>query len=277
MASTPRPTLPRGTVRDRAWADVRELLELQLEPLGTAAMAALGPRPGEHILDIGCGAGTTAIQLMRAVAPDGTVVGIDTSAFVLAIARETTGARARLRFVEADAQDFPFEPDTFDAAFSRFGVMFFADPIAAFLNIRRSLKPNGRLAFVCWRAFAENLLDLVPFRAAAAHLPPQPAFDAEAPGPFSLADPNRIQDSLAQAGFSDIKITAHDALVDCGDLDSTMAVVSKVGALGKILRESPELRDRVLPAVRSALAAHAGPQGVQLPAATWIVTARAAL
>jgi SAM-dependent methyltransferase len=252
-------------------------LELQLEPLGTAAMAALAPRPGEHILDIGCGAGTTAIQLTRAVAPDGTVIGIDTSAFVLAIARETTGVRARLRFVEADAQNFPFEPDTFDAAFSRFGVMFFADPIAAFLNIRRSLKPNGRLAFVCWRAFADNLLDLVPFRAAATHLPPQPVFDAEAPGPFSLADPNRIQSSLAQAGFSDIKISAHDAIVGCGDLDAVMAVVSKVGALGKILRESPDLGDTVLPAVRSALAAYAGPQGVQLPAATWIVTARASL
>jgi SAM-dependent methyltransferase len=180
-----------------------------------------------------------------------------------------------VRFVQADAQVFPFEPASFDAAFSRFGVMFFADPTAAFINIRRSLRPNGRLAFVCWRALEENPLDILPLRAASAHLPPQPALDPDAPGPFAFANPNRVRGILERAGFGEIDITAHDEQVGSGDLDAMLAVCSRVGALGKILRENPELRAATLPAVRSALAAHDGPDGVRLNAATWVVTARA--
>src|ERR1044071_9117083 len=146
-------------VRVAAWAEVRDALELQLAPLGRHALAALAPRPGESVLDIGCGGGETALDLARAVAPDGTVVGIDLSAAVLAFAQRAAEGRERVRFVQADGQVFPFEPASFDAAFSRFGVMFFADPTAAFINIRRSLRPNGRLAFVCWRALEENPLD----------------------------------------------------------------------------------------------------------------------
>ncbi|HJQ56388.1 MAG TPA: methyltransferase domain-containing protein, partial [Vineibacter sp.] len=172
-------------LRVRAWAEVREPLERQLAPLGRHALTALAPRPGESVLDIGCGGGETALDLARAVAPDGTVVGIDLSAAVLAFARRAAEGCQRLRFIQADAQSFPFEPASFDAAFSRFGVMFFTDPTAAFVNIRRSLRPNGRLAFVCWRALEENPLDSLPLQAAAAHLPPQPAADPEAPGPFA--------------------------------------------------------------------------------------------
>jgi SAM-dependent methyltransferase len=261
-------------VRAAAWAEVREPLELQLAPLGRYALAALRARPGESVLDIGCGGGTTALALTRAVAPDGKVVGIDLSAAVLAFAQRAADGCERVRFVQADAQVFPFEPASFDAAFSRFGVMFFADPTAAFINIRRSLRPSGRLAFVCWRALEENPLDLLPLRAASAHLPPQPPPDPDA-GPFSFADPDRVRGILKSAGFAEIEITAHDDQVGSGDLDAMLAVVSRVGALGKILRENPELRAAALPAVRSALAAHDGPDGVRLKAATWVVTARA--
>jgi SAM-dependent methyltransferase len=146
----PQPALTQDEIRIGAWAEVREALELQLAPLGRRALAALAPRPGESILDIGCGGGETALSLVQAVAPNGTVIGVDLSASVLAFARCAAKGCERVRFVHADAQVFPFEPASFDAAFSRFGVMFFADPIAAFINIRRSLKPNGRLAFVCW-------------------------------------------------------------------------------------------------------------------------------
>ena len=178
-----------------------------------------------------------------------------------------------MRFIHADAQLFPFEPAAFDAAFSRFGVMFFADPIAAFINIRRSLKPNGRLAFVCWRALEENPLDIVPLGAASPHLPPQPELAPDAPGPFAFADPGRLRGLLEGAGFRAVEITAHDEQVGSGDLDKMLAVCSRVGALGKILREGPGLGAAALPAVRSALAAYDGPEGVRLNAATWIVTA----
>jgi SAM-dependent methyltransferase len=272
--NTTPPAQAQDDVRVRAWAEVRDLLELQLAPLGRRALQALAPNPGESVLDIGCGGGDTVLELARAVAPDGTVVGIDLSAAVLAFAKRAADGWARVRFVHADAQMFPFEPGSFDAAFSRFGVMFFTDPIAAFSNIRRSLKPNGRLAFVCWRTLEENLLDMLPLQAASGHLPPQPAHDPDAPGPFAFAHPERVHGILERAGFREIEITAHDELVGSGDLDSMLAVCSKVGALGKILRENPELRAATLPAVRSALAAHDGPDGVRLNAATWIVTAR---
>jgi SAM-dependent methyltransferase len=268
------PALTQDEVRVGAWAEVRDPLERQLAPLGRRALVALAPRPGESVLDIGCGGGETALDLARAVAPGGTVVGIDLSAAVLAFAQRAAQGCERVRFVQADAQVFPFEPALFDAAFSRFGVMFFADPTLAFINIRRSLRPNGRLAFVCWRALEENPLDILPLRAASPHLPPRPARDPDAPGPFSFANPERVRGILERAGFGEIEIAAHDEQVGSGDLDTMLRVCSRVGALGKILRENPELRAAALPAVRSALAAHDGPDGVRLGAATWVVTAR---
>jgi SAM-dependent methyltransferase len=271
----PLPSLTQDDVRIAAWAEVREPLERQLAPLGRRALAALAPRPGESVLDIGCGGGETALDLARLVAPDGTVVGIDLSAAVLAFAQRAAKGCKRVRFIQADAQVFPFEQAAFDAAFSRFGVMFFADPTAAFINIRRSLRPNARLAFVCWRALEENPLDILPLKAASVHLPPQPAHDPDAPGPFAFADPDRVRGILERAGFGEVEITAHDEQVGSGDLDTMVAVCSRVGALGKILRENPELRAATLPAVRSALAAYDGPDGVRLNAATWVVAARA--
>jgi SAM-dependent methyltransferase len=274
--NSPLPALTQDELRVSVWAEIREPLERQLAPLGRRALAALAPLPSESVLDIGCGGGETALALARAVAPDGTVVGVDLSAAVLALARRAAASCARVRLVQADAQLFPFEPASFDAAFSRFGVMFFADPVAAFINIRHSLRPNGRLAFVCWRALEENPLDFVPLRAASAHLPPQPAHDPDAPGPFAFADPGRVRGILQRAGFRKIEITAHDEPVGSGDLDTMLAVCSRVGVLGKILRENPGLRAAALPEVRSALAAHDGPDGVRLNAATWLVTARRA-
>ena len=258
----------------RAWAEVRELLELQLAPLGRRAIGALKPSPGESILEIGCGGGETALELADAVAPHGTVVGVDISSAVLRFARQSAVHCRRVRFVEADAQTHSFEPGSFDAAYSRFGVMFFADPVSAFVNIRRSLKRDGRLAFVCWRSLEENSLDYVPLRAASAYLPPQPSHHPDAPGPFAFADANRIRRVLENAGFTKIEIVSHDELVGSGDLDAMLLVCTRVGALGKILRENPELRDAAMPAVRSALAVFDGPGGVRLSAATWVVTAQ---
>src|SRR5258707_7653038 len=177
---SPLPAPSQDELRVAAWAEVREPLELQLAPLGRRSLAAVAPRPGESVLDIGCGGGETALSLARAVAPDGTVVGVDLSAAVLAFARRSAKGCERVRFVQADAQVFPFEPASFDAAFSRFGVMFFADPLAAFINIRRSLRPKARLAFVCWRALEENPLHILPLSAASAHLPPQSGHHSDA-------------------------------------------------------------------------------------------------
>ncbi len=260
------------------WVELQAPLDRQLAPLGQAAMAALAPKPGERILDIGCGAGNTTLELARAVAPDGRVTGADISHTLLEVARRRGADMAGVRFVEADVQVHSFEPGGFDAVFSRFGVMFFSDPTAAFVNIRRALKPGGRLAFVCWRTPAENPIMSRPMAAALTSLPPSvpstpPA--PGAPGPFAFADPDRVRGILADAGFADVALTPTDMKVGGGDLETVLAMSLKVGPLGALLREHPEHRDGAIAAVREALAAHDGPDGVKLGSATWVVTARA--
>ena len=259
------------------WASLQDRLDHQLEPLGRAAQDALEPRTGERILDIGCGSGQTTLDLLRAVAPGGRVLGVDISRPMLEVARRRADGLAGVSFQEADAAIAPFEAGSFDAAFSRFGVMFFADPVAAFRNIARALKPGGRLAFVCWRTPQENLLMTLPLAAAATALPtsdPPPPPAPGAPGPFAFADPGRVWDLLGQAGFSDIGIQAHDEKIGSGDLETTLEVALKVGPLGAMLREHPDRRDAVIDAVREALRPHETEAGVLLDSATWIVTAR---
>lgn len=259
------------------WADLQVPLDRQLAPLGHAAMAALSPKPGERILDIGCGAGDTTLELARMVAPDGRITGADISHTLLEVARRRAEGLADVRFLEADVQTHRFEPSGFDAVFSRFGVMFFADPTAAFTNIRRALKPGGRIAFVCWRTPAENQIMSLPMAAALAKLPPSAASVPPvpgAPGPFAFADPDRVRGILADAGFSDVVLTPTDMKVGGGDLEAMLAMSLKVGPLGALLREYPEHRDGAVGAVRDALADHDGPDGVKLDSATWVVTAR---
>lgn len=243
------------------WADLQPPLDRQLAPLGRRAMAALDLRPGLQVLDIGCGAGQTTVDLARTVAPGGHVLGVDISRPLLEVARRREGGPS-VAFLEADAQTHPFEPGAFDAVFSRFGVMFFADPEAAFANIHRALKPGGRLAFVCWRSPFENPIMSLPMQAALAHVQSVPAPPAPgAPGPFAFADPARPTSILAAAGFKDIATTPHDEDIGPGDLETTLALALRVGPLGAVLRENPDQREAVIGAVRAALAAHDGPDG----------------
>jgi len=257
----------------QTWAEMQEALDRQLAPLGRAAMAALAPKPGERLLDIGCGAGQTTLELAAAVAPGGEVVGLDISRPLLEVARGRP-ATAGVSFLEGDAQTHPFEPASFDGAFSRFGVMFFADPPAAFANIRRALKPGGRLAFVCWRGMGENPIMTAPLTAALAHLPAPSPPDPTAPGPFAFADPDRVRGILRTAGFEGIELAPHDEKIGGGDLRTAVGLALRVGPLGMLLRENPDKRDVVVAAIREALARHEGPDGVKLDSATWIVTAR---
>jgi SAM-dependent methyltransferase len=172
-----------------------------------------------------------------------------------------------LRLIQADAQILDLPSESADAVFSRFGVMSFNDPVAAFANFRRILRPSGALAFTCWRSLRENELDHFPLFAAGF----QSAVDES---PFSFADPERIRQTLESAGFTEIIIHAHDEKVSSGDLDAMTWVLLKVGPLGKIVREKPALRATVEPALRGALAALGDPSRVQLSASVWIVSAR---
>jgi SAM-dependent methyltransferase len=255
------------------WADLQAPLDRQLAPLGRRAMAELDLGPGKRVLDIGCGAGETTLELSARGAE---ALGVDISRTLLAVARQRAGGLSGVAFLEADAQTHPFEPASFDAVFSRFGVMFFADPTAAFVNIRKGMKAGGRLSFVCWRTPGENPIMSLPMQAALAHVdaPPAPS-EPGAPGPFAFADPERVKTILAAAGFGDVAVTPHDEAIGPGDLDTTLGLALKVGPLGALLRENPDKRDAVVAAVRAALAPHDGPDGVKLGSATWIVTATA--
>jgi SAM-dependent methyltransferase len=255
------------------WAAMQARLDAQLAPLGRAALDELAPVPGERVIDIGCGAGATTIELSARVAPTGEAIGVDISRPLLAAAR----ARApSIRFLEGDAQIHDFSAlGACDAVYSRFGVMFFDDPTAAFTNLARALRPGGRVAFVCWRAPEENPIMTVPLRAAvAAGLPPPaPPDDLRAPGPFAFADRAYVAGILERAGFASIVHTAHDERVGGNDLDAALELALEIGPLGRMLREHAQHRAGVIDAVRAALAGYAVGGHILMPSATWIVTA----
>jgi len=226
------------------------------------------------VLDVGCGCGQTTLELAARVAPNGAVLGIDISQPMLSIARTRAKGLAGVRFLEADAQTYAFEPGAFDAIHSRFGVMFFADPTAAFANLRRALKPGGRLAFLCWRALAENPVMSLPLTAALKHLPAPPAPTPGAPGPFAFADAGRVREILAGAGFEKVSIEPQDMPAGGHGLDDAVRLSLRVGPLGAMLREHPQARAAVIDELRGALARHLVDGRVFLPSATWIVSAR---
>jgi len=257
----------------QTWAAFQAWLDRQLEPLGAEAMRVLAPVPGDRILDIGCGCGHTSVALADRVGPTGAVLGVDISQPMLAVAAARTPGTAAPEYRLADAQADDLGAASFDGIFSRFGVMFFSDPVAAFANIRRALKPAGRLAFVCWRPLAENPWMHVPLEAARPLLPPLPPPDPTAPGPFAFADADRLRGILTEAGFGAIAITPFDTAIGSGGVEETLDLCRRVGPLGGALRETPDRAEAVMGVVREALAAYLTPEGVMMPAAVWIVSA----
>ncbi len=260
------------------WAELQGQLDRQIEPLGARAMEGFNPQAGERVLDIGCGCGQTTLALAQQVGPLGAVTGVDVSQPMLEVARgrAVPAGSARPSFIEIDAQTGDLGQGVFDGAFSRFGVMFFADPVAAFANIGRSLKPRGRLTFVCWRPYEENPWMRTPAEAAASLLPAAFATmapDPLAPGPFAFADPVRVWDILETAGFRAIEIRPFNAPIGGGGLDETVALSMRVGPLGGAMRENPRLAKPIAAAVRAALAPHETPGGVMLRGSVWIMRA----
>jgi SAM-dependent methyltransferase len=257
------------------WAQLHEPLDRQIEPLGLAAMDVLEPEKGEHIIDIGCGCGQTSLALAVRAGPTGSVVGVDISKPMLEVAlrRRRRDPDLLVAFRSLDAQTGDLGHGLFDAAFSRFGVMFFSDPVAAFANIRASLKPGGRLGFVCWRPLRENLWMQAPLQAALPFIPPVAPPDPIAPGPFAFADGSRVRSMLADAGFGSVTIKPFDANIGGADVEQTLRLALRVGPLGAALREHPEFASNVADAVRDVLSKYVTPSGVLMPAAVWIVLA----
>ncbi len=263
------------------WVALHDVIDDQIRPLGLAAMDRANLRPGERVLDVGCGCGDTTVELARRVAPGGAAVGIDISAVMLERARHRAGAAGvAARFELGDAQTHPFTPATADVLFSRFGVMFFVDPTAAFTNLHRALRSGGRLAFVCWQSLPENPWMFVPLGAALQHLPPPSLPAPDAPGPFAFADPARVRGILGNAGFADVHLESVHRELSIGGgagLDETVEFLLQMGPTAALLRDSPDptLLPRVSDAVRASLIPYQTPQGIRMSSASWIVTAQA--
>jgi SAM-dependent methyltransferase len=260
------------------WVEMNEGLDAQLSALGQAMLDRADIEPGQQALDIGCGCGATTLEIARRLSPTGFVTGADLSAPMLELAQERVqdAGFSQVEFVQADAQFHPFDHARYDHATSRYGVMFFADPTAAFANVRSALRPDGHLTFICWRGIDENPWITIPMMAAAQYLelPEQPP--PGAPGPFSLADEARTKSILTEAGFGAIAIEPHDlTLARGGGMDETLGFVMRIGPVAKLLEnEGVEMCDRVREAIHEALLPYDGPEGIALPRASWIFTAQ---
>lgn len=264
------------------WVALHELLNEQVAPLGREVMERAGIGRGARVLDVGCGCGETTVELGRRVGPAGSATGVDVSAVMLERARQLAASAGvtNVRFEQVDAQTYGFPPQSFDSLYSRFGLMFFANTEAALINLRRALRPGGRLAFVCWRRRQDNPWMTVPLMAAAGHIPLPPCPAPGAPGPFALADDTRLRGQLERAGYVDIAIDAVDREIAVGGtmgLEGTVQLVLRMGPTGAALREtgkgtSPQIEE----AVRKALAPYVTAEGVRMRCGAWIVMGRKA-
>jgi len=261
------------------WAALDTTLSAQIRPLGLRALERLALAMGERVIDIGCGCGETTVEIARRVGPGGRALGIDISEPLAARARSLAEGVGHVEIRVVDAQLAPFESQSFDALFSRFGVMFFADPVAAFSNLRRALRPGARVAFVCWRALAENPWLTVPAMAIAQHLPVKRP-DLDAPGPFAFADSDRVRGILERAGFADVNHEKLDEPLQAGQsLDGAVSLLMRIGPAAAALREAqagPELVETIRAAIRDAIAPFEDASGIRMPSASWVVTARRA-
>lgn len=258
------------------WARQAGLMDAMLKPITDAGFARLQLALGERVLDIGCGAGATTLVAGEHVGAGGEAVGVDLSRPLLALAGRRAAARGHVRFIEADVAEAAIPGVPFDAAFSRFGVMFFDDPVHGFTRIREALRPGGRIVFVCWRPFAENGWARAPLAALKPllHSPVAPP-DPNAPGPFQLQEAAKIEATLAGAGWRDASLARWDGdvLVSGGGADAAAAFLLKIGPCARAIvdqRLDPALAARTL---TDFLRRHERAGRVALPAACWIVRA----
>ncbi len=256
------------------WTEQQDILDALLAPISDMLVERAAVDPGERVVDVGCGCGDTTLAL---AARGAAVWGVDISEPMLARARARSPAGAEVAFACTDAASQAFTPDH-DLVFSRFGVMFFADPHAAFRNLRSALRDVGRLCFACWQPPRRNPWMAVAGAAVQPFLPePAEQPDPRAPGPFAFADRDYVRDILEGAGFAAIEIESFTPSLHVGDsLDSAIALLQQVGPLSRALAELEGAdRDQAIAAARAALEPHVTADGLNLGSATWIVRARA--
>jgi SAM-dependent methyltransferase len=250
---------------------------------GEAAMAAHPPRPGDRVLDIGCGFGDTTLRLAGMVGPDGEVVGVDVSEpFVELAAREAADAgAANVSYIVGDVQIADLG-GPFDYVFSRMGVMFFANPVQALRNVREAMSPGGRACFVVWRRKLDNGWVHEAEQVVERYLehPEETDEPTCGPGPFSMADADVVSEQLAIAGFEAIELRRSDLPLKMGaDLEGAIDLVMSIGPAGEVLRlwgdRAEEIRPQIASDIRGVLEQFETDEGIHAPSSTWIISATA--
>ncbi|AOJ89144.1 SAM-dependent methyltransferase [Burkholderia sp. MSMB0856] len=259
-----------------AWVDTQRSLDRMFEPFEALLADGAVAASASSVLDVGCGTGAVTLAIARRLGAHAHCTGLDISAQMLAAARaraEREGVDAD--FVHADAQTHAFAPGRFDLIVSRFGVMFFDDPVQAFANLRHAARPNARLRFVAWRGAADNPFMTTAERVAAPLLPALPARQPGAPGQFAFGDRQRIASVLSDSGWADIAIEPIDiaCALPASALDDYIARLGPVGLALRQVDDAP--RRRVIDTVRAAFERYVEGADVRFDAACWLVTARA--
>jgi SAM-dependent methyltransferase len=259
-----------------AWVDAQGLLDDVFRPLEQLLVDAIADLSGGRVLDVGCGTGGTTVAVARRLGAKGQCVGIDISEPMLAAARaraEREGINAV--FIRADAQTHAFEPDSFDTIMSRFGVMFFDDPVRAFANLRRAARDAAELRLIVWRGAADNPFMTTAERAAAALLPLMPTRDPDGPGQFAFADDHRLHHILKESGWSEIDIQPIDVACTLPEKE-LVGYFTRFGPVGRMFPElDDQTRTRIVEAVRPAFDPYVRGAEAHFTAACWMVKARA--
>jgi SAM-dependent methyltransferase len=259
------------------WVREQERMDRTLAPVTGPLLSFAAPVAGSTVVDVGCGCGTTTIELARAVGPAGRVVGVDVSEGMLGLAEERLREFSNAACLLGDAAELPLQGIGAELIVSRFGVMFFGNPVAAFANLRTALVAGGRLRFACWRPIGENPWLQLPLHAVYEHVQRMPKPEPEEPGPFSFGDTARVERILKGAGFAAISFTPLDVQIDLapgGTLEDAVSQSSSMGPAKRALKEQPDdVRSAAIESIRLGLAPYASSAGVKLPGAVWLVGA----
>ena len=257
------------------WVENIDFVESFMIPMSDRLIERIAAEKGEKILDVGCGGGITTLKLAALVGEDGGVLGVDVSRQIIDVAIKRAEGSTNIEFQHSDAGSADLGENKFDLITSRFGVMFFDDPVAAFKNLHRSMKPTGRLVFLCWRTPQENPWMMEPAQATFQILPP-PAEKPEPtdPGPFSLGDAEHLTNVLSSAGFNNIDLEQVDLGLPMDSVDIAVDFLTRLGPAADALKDATEeQRVEVLSAIRRVIEKYNSADGVLAPAATWIVSA----
>ncbi|HET9148407.1 MAG TPA: methyltransferase domain-containing protein [Acetobacteraceae bacterium] len=258
------------------WIRLGQAMEARLEAVNRLLIERAAPLPGEAVLDVGCGTGSTTLPVAALVGPAGHATGIDVSAPMLEMARKRIVERDNIDLVQEDVAAARL-PRRFDLIVSRFGVMFFADPVAAFSNLRRMLKPEGRLCFACWAPLADNPHWRIPLEIAERRLGPAKPKPPRAPGPLAFSDADYVREILSAAGFAGIGVAAEAVPVLDGSLDDAADIACFMGPAGALLDEKAadaQSREAIRREIREAFTKYDTSVPLRLPATVLIVTAR---